>query len=109
MPEAALRPCTYPGCPRLVKAGRCELHAVKRDAEVHRLYDRRWQRIRRMHLAKNPWCAECLRGGLYVPAVDVHHVTPHRGSRQIFMTSELESLCHSCHSKTTVAESREGG
>jgi len=108
MPNAALRPCSYPGCARLVTAGRCELHQVERDMEIHRLYDRKWQRIRRLHLAGHPWCEACLRGGLYVPATDVHHLTPHRGNRQVFMTSELESLCHSCHSRETVFEQGEG-
>lgn len=108
MPLAALRPCSYPGCSRLVKGGRCELHQVGRDQERQRLYDRKWQRIRMVHLARHPWCEQCMRGGLYVPATDVHHLTPHRGNRAVFMTSDLESLCHSCHSKLTVRESREG-
>lgn len=101
MPDAALRPCSYPGCSRLVKSGRCDMHRgeTRRDPEIHRLYDRKWQDRRRIHLANHPWCAECMRGGSFVPATDVHHLVPHKGNRQIFMTSPLESLCHSCHSK----------
>jgi len=91
-----------------VKHGRCELHQsereFKRDPAVQRLYDRRWQRRRAAHLAAHPWCERCLRGGMYVPATDVHHVLPHRGDPIVFMTSELESLCHSCHSKMTANE-----
>jgi len=111
MPNAALRPCIYPGCDRLVKSGRCDLHQGEdqRSPERQRLYDRKWQRTRRIHLASHPWCAECMRGGAFVPATDVHHLVPHRGDRQIFITSALESLCHSCHSKATKIEQQGEG
>jgi len=111
MPNAALRPCNYPGCARLVKSGRCDLHQGEdqRDPERQRLYDRAWQRRRRIHLANHPWCESHLVKGEYEPAVDVHHLVPHRGDRQIFITSPLESLCHSCHSKATKAESQGEG
>jgi len=110
MPNAALRPCSYPGCARLVKSGRCDLHQGEEryDPRRSRLYDRHWQKRRMHQLARQPWCEECLRGGAYVPATDVHHLVPHRGDRHIFMTSALESLCHSCHSRKTVKEQGEG-
>jgi len=113
MPTAALKPCSYPGCPTLVGHGRCDQHAeaprpvYKRDAERQRLYDRKWQMRRRLQLSRHPWCADCLAQGIYTPALDVHHVTPHRGNPTLFITSPLESLCHSCHTKHTNAESKE--
>jgi 5-methylcytosine-specific restriction protein A len=39
-----------------------------------------------------------------VQATDVDHVVPHRGDIKLFMTGELQSLCHSCHSRKTIAE-----
>ena len=108
MPSKALKPCGYPGCPNLVESGRCELHRseseFKRDPAVQRLYDRKWQARRKVQLSAHPWCEVCLSKGIYTPATDVHHVTPHRGDKNIFLTSPLESLCHACHSEVTARE-----
>ncbi len=94
----------------LVDHGRCAQHQqggpVQRDKRVHRLYDRRWGKRRAAWLAAHPWCAACLRQGIHTPATDVHHLVAHRGDVDVFISSPLESLCHSCHSKATVAEGR---
>ena len=114
MPNAAMKPCSYPGCPELVYRGRCEQHAeaprqeYQRDPERQRLYDRKWQARRRRQLAAYPWCADCLKDGIYTPATDVHHVIPHRGNVSVFNSSPLQSLCHPCHTKHTNAEGRGG-
>lgn len=120
MPKAALRPCKYPGCPELVESGYCEKHAEivaemrrgsnVRDPKVHRLYGtRRWEQMRKRQLSKQPWCEECLKAGIYTQATDVHHVEVHGGNEYKFYNSPLQSLCHSCHSKITVAEVRGRG
>lgn len=112
MPSRMLKPCSYPGCNKLVKSGRCEEHQQpqqsQRDPARQRLYGRKWQKRRASHLAAHPWCAHCLSQGIYTPATDVHHVIPHRGDVNIFWSSPLESLCHSCHSKETAREGRGG-
>ena len=110
MPYAALKPCSYPGCSNLVKTGRCALHKqddrVYRDPERDGLYNRRaWKELRVRQLAREPWCAECQRLGVYTPATDVDHVMPHRGDRGKFVDiNNLQSLCHSCHSRKTASE-----
>lgn len=108
MPYASLKPCTYPGCNELVKNYyRCSKHRtvyVKRDPERHRLYDRDWQRRRKVQLSKYPFCQECLKEGKYTEAVDVHHVERHEGDRYKFLHSPLLSLCHACHSAITAKE-----
>lgn len=114
MPRAPMRPCAYPGCSVLVERGRCEKHASEagsfvRNAAWQRLYDRSWQRRRARHLAASPWCEMCLAEGLYTAATDVHHVVAHRGDRAVFVTSPLQSLCKSCHSKVTAGEMVKGG
>ena len=120
MPKAALRPCRYPGCPELVERGYCAEHADRvsemrkgstvRDPEVQRLYNlRRWKRMREAQLRKQPWCEACLSDNIYTPAVHVHHVQRHGGDIAIFLTSPLQSLCHSCHSRITVEETRGKG
>jgi len=102
-PSAALRPCTYPGCTNLVRRGRCEIHPSPRfrSAEVQRLYDRQWQKRRIEHLSSEPWCMECLRAHTFTPATEVHHVRPHHGDVDVFLTSPLVSLCKVCHSRIT--------
>ena len=118
MPKKPLKPCSYPGCGNLVESGYCSVHArnrtgnFKRDPKVQKLYDRAWRKRRAAHLAKHPWCADCLDKGLFTPAVDVHHVDRHQGDKRKFKNSDLKSLCKVCHSRRTVEElkqAREGG
>jgi 5-methylcytosine-specific restriction endonuclease McrA len=109
MPNAALRPCTYAGCTNLVKHGRCPDHRQAEPdyhkPEHQRLYNTaQWERMRRMQLACQPWCEDCIEQGLFTPACDVDHVEPHRGDPVKFYTGKLRSLCHSCHSRKTQQE-----
>ena len=123
MPSRMTRLCNAPGCTRLVDAGQhyCEQHQhppsppstsnpnittgrTDEQRARHRLYDRAWKKRREWQLSTYPWCASCLRRGHYVPAPDVHHIIPHRGSAIIFARSPLESLCHACHSRITATE-----
>jgi len=112
MPFAARRPCTHPGCAELTDSGRCAAHAVaaRRQSDARRgsgvwLYDRHWRKLRAWQLAEHPLCVECEHAGRIVPATDVDHVIPHRGDSQKFGDPEnLQSLCHSCHSRKTARE-----
>jgi 5-methylcytosine-specific restriction protein A len=110
MPHRALQPCFYPGCPTLVRRGRCDQHRqaepqAYRDPKVERLYHTRlWRRMRSAQLAREPWCADCLRANIYEPATDVDHVKPHHGDPDLFFTGKLQSLCHVCHSRKTAKE-----
>jgi 5-methylcytosine-specific restriction protein A len=109
MPYAAHKPCSYPGCNNLVRFGRCEQHKSKltyeRDPERQGLYNTTaWQRIRQAQLANQPWCAVCLRTNIYTPAIDVDHITPHRGDPAKFYAGPFQSLCHACHSRKTAQE-----
>lgn len=109
MPNSPLKPCAYPGCPNLVRSGYCDVHrqqpaAYVRDPERQHLYDRAWQRRRRIQLADHPWCEDCLAKGIYTSATDVHHEQRHEGDRDVFMRSPLKSLCHACHSARTLQE-----
>lgn len=56
----------------------------------------RWKRTREHQLALEPLCSDCSK-----PATDVHHVIKHNGDPEIFWSSPLMSLCHSCHSIRT--------
>jgi len=109
MPNAALKACAYPGCIQLVQHGHCDVHrSTEHDyhnPEHQRLYNsRRWKARRARQLAREPWCAECLRVNIYVPATDVDHIIPHRGDVHIFFSGSLQSLCRACHSRKTAGE-----
>lgn len=57
----------------------------------------RWKRIRKAQLASEPLCRMCAQQGKTTAARIVDHVEPHRGDPLRFYTSELQSLCKSCH------------
>jgi len=115
MPYGLRQKCTYPGCFELLEPGqhgRCSKHPYP-DAhhlEYQRLYNsRRWKSLRKLQLAKEPWCAECLLDGVHTIATEVDHVVPHRGEPVKFFTGKLQSLCKTCHSRKTNRELRGGG
>ena len=113
MPSKPLRPCRHPGCNALVSGGYCDQHrpqpAQRREsAEWHDLYLLPiWKdKLRPGQLIREPFCRECwqLRRER-VPATDVDHIVPHRGDMDLFLDPDnLESLCHSCHSRKTMEE-----
>ena len=80
--------------------------AVRHRASAWRRgYDNRWRKIRAAQLAMEPLCRMCLAEGKYTPATDVDHIIPHRGNpRLMYDVDNLQSLCHSCHSRKTVLE-----
>ena len=114
MPSRPLQPCCHPGCPTLVKSGYCDAHKrVQPDRHIpehQRLYNsRRWKVLRARQLASEPWCVECRKGGVWTAATDVDHIEPHRGDARKFFGGELQSLCHTCHSRKTAEEVRGRG
>lgn len=115
MASKPLRPCRHPGCCVLVSDGFCEAHRPKREGddrsaearEWHRLYstDLWVKRLRPGQLLREPWCRECAKHGLRVRATDVDHIVDHKGNMDLFSDpNNLESLCHSCHSRKTLRE-----
>ena len=51
------------------------------------------------------WCSECAKRGVRTRATDVDHIVDHRGDWAMFTDrANLQSLCHSCHSRKTAAE-----
>jgi 5-methylcytosine-specific restriction protein A len=113
MPQRAPSACRRPGCAGLVRAGVCSrcgplrsqvqaAHDEQRGTAAQRGYGGRWQRLRLAFLSEHPLCAHCLACGIVVPATDVHHLVPRRdgGSDE---ESNLQALCHACHSRVTGA------
>jgi 5-methylcytosine-specific restriction endonuclease McrA len=64
-----------------------------------RPYDlRRWRRIRKLQLAREPLCRMCGR-----TATDVDHIRPLADGGAFDDPANLRSLCHECHSRVTRA------
>lgn len=108
-----LRPCRRPGCGALTREGYCPLHKPKpaprsRESAAWR----RWyslpiwtDELRPGQLFREPFCRECARYGIRTPATNVDHIRDHKGDWELFTDREnLQSLCHSCHSRKTVRE-----
>lgn len=123
MAQKPLRPCRHPGCCALVSGGYCAAHKPK-DAARRSESSRSWRwmystpewtdDLRPGQLLREPFCREC--AVRYPPgdprrrtrAAEVDHIIPHNGDWAVFTDREnLQSLCHSCHSRKTMAESRE--
>ena len=113
MAQKPLRPCRHPGCGALVSGGYCAVHQPlredRRSAEAqawHWLYGTEaWKRLRGDQLLAEPFCRECAGRGVRAKATDVDHIRDHKGDWTVFTDPRnLESLCHSCHSRKTARE-----
>lgn len=61
--------------------------------------------MRAAQLIREPYCRDCGVHGVRAMATDVDHIVPHRGNRTLFYDeTNLQSLCHACHSRKTMAE-----
>ena len=104
----------HPGCGVLVPGGYCAAHQPKRADRSEESKSWRWmyqtdtwKRLRSGQLLEEPFCRECAKRGLRTPATDVDHIRDHKGDWSIFTDRDnLESLCHSCHSRKTAREQR---
>lgn len=108
-----LRPCRHPGCGVLVPGGYCAAHQPpkedRRSAEAQAwrwMYGTEdWKLLRGDQLLREPFCRECARRGVRRYATDVDHIRDHKGDWAVFTDpANLESLCHSCHSRKTARE-----
>jgi len=84
MPMRPLKPCPAPGCPELVRKGRCSKHEAARHRAIdeqrgsssERGYDVHWQRIRAQFLRLHPLCIQCGEEGRVQAAAVVDHILP---------------------------------
>ena len=107
MPKKPKRPCSYPGCPKLVDGRFCEEHAklearnyerYERNPETKARYRKDWIVIRKIYADAHPLCELCLEQGRYTPTEHIHHKKPLSmgGTHEL---SNLQALCKSCHSR----------
>jgi len=106
MPHKPRKQCGHVGCPTLVESGirYCPEHKKQynRRAKASH-YDRRWRKISKLYLSRNPLCVECEKVGRLTPATETHHKTPvtEGGSDR---DENLMALCKPCHSRFTLVE-----
>jgi 5-methylcytosine-specific restriction protein A len=114
MPHAAPKPCTWYGCPALVRDGgvRCQAHRQQAEQERgtarERGYSVAWQKAREGFLRLHPLCEckECDGGRLQVtPAEVVDHTIPHRGDMKLFWDrSNWKAMSKRHHDRKTATE-----
>lgn len=125
MPTASLRPCLQPGCPELVKSGRCSRHAsaqAKRSNEARpnfreRGYSGEWDKFSRGFRRAYPLCGQridgmspehsvCVQQGLVRPGSAVDHIKPLTGpdDPSRLDPGNCQTLCASCHARKTATE-----
>lgn len=108
MPLLAKRYCTTPFCSELVdRGGRCANHTRRlpddRPTAWRRGYGRQHRANRAYVLRRDPLCVRCLALGRAEPSTDADHVVPlARGGADD--PSNMQGLCHSCHSRKTARE-----
>jgi len=113
MPSKPKRICSHSGCPELVDSGYCDKHKKqtrsqyddRRGTAAQRGYGSRWQKARKVYLAKHPLCRHCEQEGKVVPATVVDHIKPHKGNKRLFWdSSNWQSLCKRHHDIKTANE-----
>ncbi|AWD90194.1 HNH endonuclease [Dickeya phage Sucellus] len=112
MPSLPPKQCRVTGCSGLAYAGNkgyCEQHKHKDWEDYQRdgsgfYQSNTWRKIKIKVIRRDcGLCQQCLRNGLYVPGVDVDHITPKSksGSDEL---DNLELLCKKCHAHKTATE-----
>lgn len=92
--------------------GYCDAHARPRTPrnQVRKnpyryMYNRRWEKARRIFLRDNPTCIHCAEFNRITPATEVDHKVPHKGDAAIFWNQDnWQALCTPCHSKKTARD-----
>jgi 5-methylcytosine-specific restriction protein A len=78
-----------------------DITRVTSSSTIHyaHLYDRqRWRKMSRLQLKLNPLCKICTQQGQFSPATVTDHIIPHKGDEVLFFdTTNLQSLCKTCH------------
>lgn len=113
MAKRAMQPCLHPGCLEVVRPGEryCGTHRREitkaydrqRGSAAARGYDARWRRLRKQVLSEEPLCRACLAEGRLMPSTDVDHIVP-KSQGGTDDRSNLQGLCHKCHSRKTARE-----
>ena len=85
------------------------LYDQARGSASARGYDRTWQKLRLVILARDPLCLFCLKQGRLTPSRQVDHIRPIAERPDLRLDpANLRGLCDSCHSAHTARAQRRG-
>jgi len=111
MPYLSKKYCPEPHCGAIIDsdARACVLHRnnpERKRSDYDWLYSTaKWRKIREVQLGKQPLCMHCKEEGKTVAATQVDHIIPiTKDFSKRFELANLQSLCHSHHSKKTYKE-----
>src|SRR5438067_2500995 len=99
MSPTIVRLCPSCRVAKVIK-GRCgpcqRAYEQRRGSASARGYDHRWQRIRRLVIARDPLCTLCLAKGRVTPSTEADHIIAkrHGGSDDL---DNLRGTCKSCN------------
>lgn len=96
MPTRAPRHCTAPGCAHQTTTGQCPRHGDPRPSAHVRGYDTEWNRTSRRYRKTHPTCEN---PHCHQPSEHVDHID---GDNTNHNPTNLQALCHPCHSRKTV-------
>ena len=65
---------------------------------------RSYQKYRRQFLSENPFCAWCLKKGLYVAATVLDHIKPLSAGGSMGDPANHQALCDECHDLKSASE-----
>jgi len=76
-----------------------------REQSQHRGYDSTWRALSKQVRNEEPLCRHCLRDGRVEAATCVDHIVPISQAPDLrLVRSNLQALCHACHTRKTRAE-----
>lgn len=109
MPTAAPKPCSHPGCGKLVRdgSGRCEAHPRpdwrKKPDAPKRMTGRKLQAARKALFEADPLCAMCKAKGVVRLATQRDHIIPlSEGGEDV--PENTQGLCSEHHDEKSLAE-----
>jgi 5-methylcytosine-specific restriction protein A len=94
MPKLPMTQAEYDGKPNYKKQ-----YDRDRGSSTERGYDRKWRKVRKAFLSRNPLCKICLEGGITKEARVVHHIIPIDQGGDRLRFNNLMALCRDCHEK----------
>ncbi len=120
MPTASKVYCAAKGCPNTVLKGYCKACRIakgsktkeydrNRGSSTKRGYGKQWRKLRDAFINENPLCNDLFEKhrGLPYMGEEVDHIIPKsQGGTDDW--DNLQTLCHSCHSRKTAIENRLG-
>lgn len=108
MPTKPLKQCANSNCNNLSDQNYCiehrkeadSLYIQHRTASGRSVYDTQWKLLSKSYITLHPLCVVC--GEI---AKDVDHIIPVRiAPEKMYDVSNLQSMCHKCHSKKSKEE-----